>query len=102
MHEGPDILEGQLRECYGRVVYSHKTHETCADILLDSLAKIKRWQIILSAIASTGFVAAIFGSGTIGGIAGLIAHTQRIHKGLRPRRTGSEAPASRSRPLDDP
>jgi hypothetical protein len=72
MHEGPDILEGQLRECYGRVVYSHKTHETCADILLDSLAKIKRWQIILSAIASTGFVAAIFGSGTIGGIAGLI------------------------------
>ena len=27
------ILEGQLRECYGRVVYSHKTHEKCADIL---------------------------------------------------------------------
>lgn len=29
-----DILEGQLRESYGRVVYSHKTHEKCADILL--------------------------------------------------------------------
>lgn len=28
-----NILEGQLRECYGRVVYTHKTHEKCADIL---------------------------------------------------------------------
>lgn len=72
MHENTKILEGQLRECYGRVVYSHKTHEKCADILLADLAKIKRWQIILSAVASTGFIAAIFGSGTIGGIAGLI------------------------------
>src|ERR1051326_5720686 len=27
------ILESQLRENYGRVVYSHKTHEKCADIL---------------------------------------------------------------------
>ena len=25
------VLEGQLRECFGRVVYSHKTHEKCAD-----------------------------------------------------------------------
>lgn len=72
MHENTQILEGQLRECYGRVVYSHKTHEKCADILLDELAKIKRWQIILSAVASTGFVTAILGSGKIGGIAGLI------------------------------
>ena len=33
------ILEGQLRECYGRTVYSHKTHEKCADILLARLAR---------------------------------------------------------------
>ena len=28
------ILEGQLRECYGRVVYTHKTHEKPADALI--------------------------------------------------------------------
>jgi hypothetical protein len=54
------ILEGQLRECYGRVVYSHKTHEKCADILLSRLAKIKLWQIILSATTTAGFLGAIF------------------------------------------
>ena len=36
-----NVLEGQLRECYGRVVYSHKTHEKCADILLERQGKIK-------------------------------------------------------------
>ncbi|MEH0992030.1 hypothetical protein V7J87_28835, partial [Klebsiella pneumoniae] len=34
MNEDRLILEGQIRECYGRVVYSHKTHEKCADILI--------------------------------------------------------------------
>ena len=38
-------LEGQLRECYGRAVYSHKTHEKCADILITRLARIKLLQI---------------------------------------------------------
>lgn len=36
-----NVLEGQLRECYGRVVYSHKTHEKCADILLERQGHIK-------------------------------------------------------------
>jgi hypothetical protein len=42
--DSPDsraILEGQLRECFGRVVYSHKAHEKCADILLSRLDRIK-------------------------------------------------------------
>lgn len=56
------ILESQLRECYGRVVYSHKTHEKCADILLALLSKIKLWQIILSAFTTGGFIVAVFGS----------------------------------------
>ena len=34
-------LEGQLREQYGRVVYSHKTHEKCADILLKRHDRIR-------------------------------------------------------------
>jgi hypothetical protein len=44
-----NVLEGQLRECYGRVVYSHKTHEKCADILLERQGRIKFWQIVISA-----------------------------------------------------
>ena len=69
------ILEGQLRECYGRVVYSHKTHEKCADILLARLRTVKLWQIILSALTTGGFLAAIFCAGTIGALAGIIVST---------------------------
>jgi len=69
------ILEGQLRECFGRVVYSHKTHEKCADILLSRLSSIKLWQIILSAITTGGFIAAVFGAGKIGALLGVIVST---------------------------
>lgn len=66
------ILEGQLRECFGRVVYSHKTHEKCADILLSQLSRIKLWQIILSAVTTGGFIAAVFGAGKIGALVGIL------------------------------
>ena len=69
------ILEGQLRECFGRVVYSHKTHEKCADILLSRLSQIKLWQIILSAITTGGFIAAVFGAGMVGAIIGVCVST---------------------------
>jgi len=70
-----DLVEGQLRECYGRVVYSHKTHEKCADILLSRLACIKLSQIILSAIATGGCVAAFLGTGPIGAGVGAVVST---------------------------
>lgn len=69
------ILEGQLRECFGRVVYSHKTHEKCADILLSRLGRTKLWQIILSAITTGGFIAAVFDTGKIGAVAGILVST---------------------------
>ena len=69
------ILEGQLRECFGRVVYSHKTHEKRADILLSRLSRIKLWQIILSAMTTGGFIAAGFGVGKIGALVGLLVST---------------------------
>jgi hypothetical protein len=70
------ILEGQVRECYGRVVYSHKTHEKCADILLGRLSAIKIWQIVLSALTTAGFVSTFFGSGNVGsGIGATISLT---------------------------
>ena len=69
------ILEGQVRENYGRVVYSHKTHEKCADILLAKQARIRLWQIILSAVTTAGFVGAVFGAGKVGAVIGLIVST---------------------------
>lgn len=72
------ILEGQLRECYGRVVYSHKTHEKCADILLTRLATIKLWQIILSAATTGGFIAAAFGAGNVGTFIGILVSTSLL------------------------
>jgi hypothetical protein len=70
-----DILEGQLRESYGRVVYSHKTHEKCADILLTRQRQIKLFQIVLSALTTAGFVGAALGTGRVAGIVGLIVST---------------------------
>ncbi len=73
--ESRKALEGQLRECYGRVVYSHKTHEKCSDILLSRLSTIKLWQIILSALTTGGFLATFFGAGEIGTGVGIIVST---------------------------
>lgn len=69
------ILEGQLRECFGRVVYSHKTHEKCADILLARLSLIKFWQILLSALTTGGFIAAVFDAGKVATVAGVVVST---------------------------
>jgi len=69
------IFEGQLRECFGRVVYSHKTHEKCADILLSRRSRIKLWQIVLSAITTGGFIATVVGVGKIGALVGIVVST---------------------------
>lgn len=73
--ESRRVLEGQLRECYGRVVYSHKTHEKCSDILLSRLSSIKFWQIILSALTTGGFLATFFGAGEVGTGIGIVVST---------------------------
>jgi len=68
-------IEGQIRECFGRVVYSHKTHEKCADILQSMLSSVKTCQIVLSAMIVGGFVSTILGTGPIGSIIGIIIST---------------------------
>ena len=55
-----NILEAQLRENYGKIVYSHKTQEKCADILSAQNRLIKNLQIILSALITTGLLLRIF------------------------------------------
>jgi hypothetical protein len=69
------ILEGQLRQNLGRVVYSHKTHEKCGDLLIDKHGRIKFWQIVLSALTTAGFIVAIFGKTTESSIAGIVIST---------------------------
>lgn len=59
MTDAAAVLEGQLRECYGRVVYTHKTHEKCADLLLIRHKRIKLLQIILSALVTGGVLASL-------------------------------------------
>jgi hypothetical protein len=73
--ESRKILKGQLRECYGRVVYSHKIHEKCSDILLSRLSNIKLWQIILSAVTTGGFISTFFGAGEVGAAIGVVIST---------------------------
>ncbi len=53
-------LVAQLRENYGKIVYSHKTQEKCADILAAQNRLIKNLQIILSALITTGLLVRIF------------------------------------------
>lgn len=56
---GLDVFEAQIRECYGRVVYTHKTHEKCADLILEQWKIINVLQISLSAITAGGFITVV-------------------------------------------
>jgi hypothetical protein len=56
-----DTLENQLREMYGRVAYTHKTHEKMADRCIARYKLIKRIEIGLSALSTSSVVLAIFG-----------------------------------------
>lgn len=74
-NDAPDskaVLEGQLRECFGRVVYTHKTQEKCADILLLKLSTIKYIQIGLSALTTGGFVSVVLGLGQPAAVIGAV------------------------------
>ena len=70
-----DLIEAQLRECYGRVVYSHKAHEKCADILLSRLSRIKLGQIILASVTTGSFISVLFGTGDVGALIGVVVST---------------------------
>lgn len=55
-----DVFESQLRECFARCAYSHKTHEKMADRSGRSLRRVKWLQIVLSALTTAGAVGVIF------------------------------------------
>lgn len=52
-------LEDQIRDCYGRVVYTHKTHERMADRCSNTLRFFKTAQIIISALTTAGAVSVV-------------------------------------------
>lgn len=49
-----------MRECFGRVIYAHKTHEKDGDLCAGTLRNIKVLQIILSSITASGAIAIVF------------------------------------------
>lgn len=70
-----EILEAQIRECFGRVVYSHKTQEKCADIVFKLHKRLKMTLIIISAIITTSLLIKIFGDNEWALIVGVILST---------------------------
>lgn len=68
-------LEGQIREAYGRVVYSHKTQIKAADLALERHNLIKWAQIVLSAVTTGGIIETLAGDSGIGAIVSIIAST---------------------------
>lgn len=51
-----EILESQIRECFGRLVWTHTTHQKCIDLLGKKESSIKKWKIALNAISTTGLI----------------------------------------------
>lgn len=61
MEQNFEILESQIRDSYGRALYTHKTHEKCADIADEWNIRLKYIQIILSGLSATGIMYTIWG-----------------------------------------
>jgi hypothetical protein len=59
-HDERYALESQIRECFGRCAYTHKTHEKMAEGYSTSFKRLKWGQIILSALTTAGAVGVIF------------------------------------------
>lgn len=65
-------LESQIREAYGRIVYTGTCHEKCIVKLLEKNESLKMWQIILSALTTGGFFLTIITDQKISGFIGAI------------------------------
>lgn len=69
-----DILYGQIREAYGKIVYTYTTHIEKANSLIKFNRWIKNIQILLTAISTVGFLGTIITNETcLNWLAGLTA-----------------------------
>jgi len=55
-----EALEAQIRECFGRVIYTHKTHSKMADRAASRLKWLKLSQIALSSLTASGAISVVF------------------------------------------
>jgi hypothetical protein len=55
------LLLAQIREIYGRIAYTHKTHEKLADICSDLDRRQRRVRVVLTAVSSGAFLASLVG-----------------------------------------
>lgn len=70
--EQKEQLRAQLREAYGRIVYSNTTHLKAVDKLISKNNRMKSWQIALSAITTGSFLSTfIFNDGILKFVTGL-------------------------------
>ncbi len=65
-------LESQIREAYGRIVYTFTCHNKIVHRLLKKNNRIKVWQIILSALTTGSFLATIINDEVIIAVLGAI------------------------------
>ncbi|MBA9086592.1 protease II [Fontibacillus solani] len=63
-------LESQIREAYGRIVYTFTCHNKIVQRMLSKNEKIKLLQIVLSALTTGGFIVAIIADEKIASILG--------------------------------
>lgn len=55
------LLLAQIREIYGRIAYTHKTHEKQADICSDLDRRQRRVKVVLAAVSSGAFLVSLAG-----------------------------------------
>lgn len=65
-------LESQIREAYGRIVYTFTCHNKIVQRMLSKNEKIKILQIVLSALTTGGFIVTIIADEKIAGILGAL------------------------------
>ncbi|MBZ9977816.1 SLATT domain-containing protein [Mesorhizobium sp. BR-1-1-10] len=53
-------MEDQIRECFGRVIYTHKTHEKMAEACATTLQRYKLCQIAVSVLTTSGALSVVF------------------------------------------
>lgn len=58
-------LMSQIRECYGRVAYTQKTHDISAGLLEKKATRYKTVQLILSTLVAGAFLIVLLGDGKI-------------------------------------
>ena len=68
-------IESQIREAYGKIIYSQVSHAIMVDRMVKEDRRIKFVQIILSALTTGGFITAIIFDETLASIIGALLST---------------------------